>query len=214
MSKHSAAEDVAKKSGWMHLCFGFLIGTASLFLLSAFLIVVSGLTDEIRKADVAVVLGNKVEANGQPSARLRARLDKAAQLYGQGLFPHIIVSGGLGKEGFDEAVVMKQYLVSQGVPARHILTDGQGLTTALTAKNAAQIMKRNKWKSALVISQYFHIPRTRLALQKQGIVPVYAAHADFFEIRDIYSTAREVIGYGVYLSVCDEETYARSQPRQ
>jgi vancomycin permeability regulator SanA len=31
--------------------------------------------------DVAVVLGNKVELNGEPSERLKYRLDKAIELY-------------------------------------------------------------------------------------------------------------------------------------
>ncbi|MGF1603553.1 MAG: YdcF family protein [Thermosynechococcaceae cyanobacterium] len=183
----------------LNVLAGIAAGTASVFMLFALLIVGSGLNDDIHRADVGVVLGNKVETNGQPSDRLRARLDKAVQLFEQGMFSHIIVSGGLGAEGFDEAVVMKQYLIDQGVPALQIYLDSQGLTTALTAKNAAQIMQKNDWSSALVISQYFHVPRTRLAFQQMGLSPVYAAHADFFEIRDIYSVAREVVGYGAYL---------------
>lgn len=169
------------------------------FLLGAVLIVADGLRDDIHTADVAIVLGNSVESDGRPSARLRARLDKAVELYRGGLFGHVIVSGGTGVEGFNEAEVMKRYLVSQGVPEGRIIADGEGLTTSLTARNAAQVMKERGWQSALVISQYFHVPRARLAVESYGVRPVYSAHAEYFELRDVYSIAREVIGYGAYL---------------
>lgn len=178
---------------------------ASLLLISgsllsgAALIVADGLSDDIHPADVAIVLGNTVESDGRPSARLRARLDKAVELYCGGLFQHVIVSGGTGAEGFNEAEVMKSYLISQGVPEAHIIADGEGMTTSLTARNAARVMKEQRWQSALVISQYFHIPRTRLAIESYGVRPVYSAHAEYFELRDVYSIAREVIGYGAYL---------------
>jgi vancomycin permeability regulator SanA len=178
---------------------GVVILAPLLFAISAAALAIDGLNDDLHKADVAVVLGNTVQPNGQPSARLKARLDKAVQLYRQGLFSNVIVSGGLGTEGFDEAVVMKQYLIAQALDEDHIFLDSDGRTTYLTAKHSARLMKRNGWKSALVISQYFHVPRSRLALQQFGISPVYSAHADFFEMRDLYSTAREVIGYGAYL---------------
>lgn len=169
------------------------------FLSGAALIVADGLRDDIHPADVAIVLGNTVERDGRPSARLQARLDKAVELYRGGLFPNVIVSGGVGVEGFDEAEVMKGYLISQGVPGERIIADGEGLTTSLTARNAARVMKEQRWQSALVISQYFHIPRTRLAVESYGVSPVYSAHAEYFELRDVYSIAREVIGYAAYL---------------
>ncbi|HEX8556758.1 MAG TPA: YdcF family protein [Pyrinomonadaceae bacterium] len=172
----------------------------AVFLLGAALLVADGLRDDIRPADVAIVLGNTVERDGRPSARLRARLDKAVELHRAGLFGHVIVSGGVGAEGFNEAEVMKRYLVGQGVPEDRVIADGEGLTTALTARNAARLMKEQGWRSALVISQYFHVPRTRLAVEGYGVRPVYSAHAEYFELRDVYSIAREVIGYGAYLA--------------
>lgn len=170
-----------------------------LFVIASAALVINGLNDDLHKADVAVILGNAVQSDGQPSPRLKARLDKAVQLYRQGLFSNIIVSGGVGVEGFDEAVVMKRYLTAHSVLDDHIFVDSGGRTTYLTAKHSAQLMKEKHWTSALVISQYFHIPRTCLALKQFGVLFIYSAHAEFFEVRDIYSTAREVVGYGSYL---------------
>jgi vancomycin permeability regulator SanA len=183
----------------VRILLGAVITTPILFIITSAALVIDGLNDNVHKADVAVVLGNTVQPDGQPSPRLKARLDKAVQLYRQGLFSNIIVSGGVGIEGFDEAVVMKRYLIAQAVPDDHIFVDSDGRTTYLTAKHSARLMKEKRWTSALVISQYFHIPRTRLALKRFGVLAIYSAHAEFFEGRDIYSTAREVVGYGSYL---------------
>jgi uncharacterized SAM-binding protein YcdF (DUF218 family) len=169
------------------------------FTLAATWIVVAGMRDDIQAADVAIVPGNTVEKDGRPSARLRARLDQAVALYRQGLFPDVIVSGGVGSEGFDEAEVMKSYLVENGVPEGRIHVDSGGATTHLTARNAARMMREHGWQRAMVVSQYFHVPRMRLALKRSGVTPVFSAHARYFELRDVYSTAREVIGYGAYL---------------
>jgi vancomycin permeability regulator SanA len=170
-----------------------------LFALSAVAITVSGLNDNIHQSDVAVILGNHVAPNGQPSARLQARLDRAVELYRQGIFQNTIVSGGIDANGTDEAAAMKRYLVDRGLPSSKIVVDSGGNNTYLTAQNTSKIMTDRQWHSAIVISQYFHIPRTRAILERMGVKNVYAAHAKFWEIRDVYSIAREVVGYGSYL---------------
>jgi uncharacterized SAM-binding protein YcdF (DUF218 family) len=169
------------------------------FTLAAALIVADGLTDDIHAADVAIVPGNTVEKDGRPSARLGARLDQTIALYRQGLFPDVIVSGGVGSEGFDEAEVMKRYLVENGVPEGSVHLDSGGATSHLTARNASRMMREKGWRSALVVTQYFHVPRMRLAMKRSGVTPVFSSHARYFELRDVYSTAREVVGYVSYL---------------
>jgi len=54
--------------------------------------------------------------SGEPSPRLQSRLDKAFDLYSKNYFQQIIVSGGLGKEGFEEALVMTEYPPSTRQP--------------------------------------------------------------------------------------------------
>ncbi len=179
------------------------IATATVLVvafLASMLLVAVGLRDEIHEADVAVVLGNTVNPDGTPSNRLAARLDMAVELYRRGLFKNVVVSGGVGREGFDEAEVMKDYLVNQGVPRASIVVDSLGVTTAATAKNTAALAKLHGWSRVLVVSQYFHIPRCRLALSQAGLAPVFSAHARYFELRDLYSILREIVGYAAYLS--------------
>ena len=72
-----------------------------------------GLTDNVTESDVGIVLGSKVMPDGTPSARLQARPDKADELFQQGMFKYVIVSGGTGKEGRSEARVIANYLAGQ-----------------------------------------------------------------------------------------------------
>lgn len=194
MAKWSIARNKAAKRYAILAVGGGLAGV----LLGTALLVVSGLQDQKSRADVALVLGSKVERNGTPSRRLQSRLDRTVELYKEGYFPVIIASGGMGKEGYDEAAVMKTYLVSKGIPSSQIILDSGGRTTFDSAKNTLQIARQKHYKSVFVVSQYFHIPRARLALNRFGISTVYSAHASIYEIRDIYSSFRELMGYLSY----------------
>ncbi len=169
------------------------------FIIHTALIVIDGLNDELKPVDIAVVLGNKVDIDGQPSERLQARLDKAFELYNEGYYSFVIVSGGIGKEGFDEAKVMKAYLVEKGVTEDKIIEDNNGYNSYMTAQSTSKIMDELKLDSAMVITQYFHISRTKLAFRKLGIKEVHSAHAQIFEFRDIYSIIREFPAYYKYL---------------
>lgn len=181
---------------WLLFVVGIALG---IFIAATLALVGSGLRDDIAPADVALVLGSKVEIDGTPSARLRARLDRTLELFRGGFFPSIVVSGGVGKEGYDEAAVMRDYLVAHGVPAGRIILDSHGDTTRASAQNIARIARERNFKSVFVISQYFHIPRAKLALERCHFSVIHFAHAHFFEWRDVYSAARETAGYGSYL---------------
>jgi vancomycin permeability regulator SanA len=176
------------------------LGSAfAVLLVGTVTIAVAGLNDDLGKADVGLVLGNKVELDGTPSLRLQARLDKTLELYRAGFFSTVITSGGLGKEGYDEALVMRDYLVSHGIPSDRVIVDNGGNSTYLSAKNTLRIAQEQKLHSVLVVTQYFHVPRARLALERFGFTTVYSAHARFFEIRDVFSSPREFVGYVSYL---------------
>ncbi|MEZ5329741.1 MAG: YdcF family protein [Verrucomicrobiales bacterium] len=180
------------------LALGAVAALCGLYLLAAALLVADGLTDRVGQADVALVLGNKVEPDGTLSPRLAARLDRAAQMFTAGHFKWIIVSGGTGKEGYPEGDAMRDYLITHGIPANAILVDNFGNTTQASAENAVAIMQVRNWNSACVVTQYFHVPRSVLALQKLGVRKIFTAHAHYFEWRDIYSTLREVPAYVKY----------------
>ncbi|MGK5047001.1 YdcF family protein [Janthinobacterium sp. GB4P2] len=171
-----------------------------MFLLATTALVLAGLNDKEAPADVIVVPGNTILPDGTPSPRLQARLDVALKQFQAHRAPRILVSGATGKEGFDEAASMARYLQSRGVPASAIIEDNQGWTTDATARNAAFLMRAHGWKTAMVATQYFHVPRFRLALARAGIEVSGQVHAPYFELRDLYSVPRETVGYAVYFA--------------
>lgn len=122
------------------------------FLLTAAFLIVDGFNDKIQRSDVGIILGSMVRPDGVVSDRLAARLDKGVELYREGFIQSIIVSGGTGKEGVNEAVVMKEYLMRQHIPDSSIIVDVQGNNTRATARNSATIMHENGFKSALLVS--------------------------------------------------------------
>jgi vancomycin permeability regulator SanA len=174
-----------------------VLGTL-VFMTMALVIGLIGLQDRVGKAEIAVVLDAFIQSNGQPSARLHARLEKAAELYKKGFFSTIIVSGGVRRNGFDEAAIMKDNLLQDGIPPQHILVDRSGYTTYLTAKNTARLMRERHMQSVFIISQFYHLPRCRLAFHRFGVPVEYCAHANYFERNDIYFLAREVFAISYY----------------
>ncbi len=163
-------------------------------------ICVDGCTDDDAPADLAVVLGNHVDAAGEPSVRLQLRLDAALALYRAGRVPRVIVSGGRDPGSPFEAEVMKRYLVERGVPADAVIEDRGGVNTQATARFTAAYMRAHGLRSAIAVSQYYHVTRSKLALRLAGVPTVYGAHAPLrLEPREPWSWLREVVGYYSYL---------------
>lgn len=176
----------------------FLKITVCLWLLAGAVLTLAGLLTQAQPADVAIVPGNTVYRDGSPSSRLAARLDRAIQCYEQQQCGLIFVSGGVDASGTDEAVAMRAYLIHRGIPANKIGVDSAGRDTWSTARNASIFMRDHGLSSAVVVTQYFHIPRAMLALGRFGVRDVSGAYPRFWEGRDIYSLVREVPAFAWY----------------
>jgi uncharacterized SAM-binding protein YcdF (DUF218 family) len=181
---------------WLKWATGLLAGW---FFLHTVVILWDGFSDEEPLHAVAVVPGNKVNEDGSLSPRLEARLAKALELYREGRVEKIVVSGGLGAEGHPEGSVMRAWLELNGVAPGDLITDDQGNTTWMTARNV-QALLADRDREIVVVSQYYHLSRSKLALRKMGFRKVSGVHADFaWEWRDIRSVVREFFGYYSYL---------------
>ena len=183
--------------------FALLLAVAALLICCAALLFYKGLRESTFPAELAVILGNEVYADGSVSPRLGARLDRGLALYNDGLCKKLIVSGGVGKSGQDEASAMAAYLIAHGISAKDIVMDHNGVNTWETANFTIRYMQENNLSSVIAVSQYFHVPRTRLALHQadyKGILhAVGGAYPKYMEIRDAFSLCREVAAVIMYL---------------
>lgn len=158
-------------------------------------IIIDGNKDEGKSADIAVILGTTVNTDGTLSERLEKRMECGLKLYQDGRVKKIIVSGGLGKEGFLEGDKMKDYLLGKGMPDSLVIVDNKGNNTTATVANTLQMKDSLHYNSIIVVSQYFHLMRTKMLFKKGGFENVSSVSPDYSEYRDFYSLFREFFAY-------------------
>ena len=166
-------------------------------------ITIDGLCGYSGSADMAIVLGNRVDANGSLSPVLRGRVDRALALYRQGRVARIMVSGGMGLQAgrYPEGLAMKQYLVARGVPADRIVEDNHGENTYLTAKDFLPVADSLQVHSVIVVSSFYHITRTKYILRKLGVRNVHSDASQAFFWNDVVGMPRDAVAFYKYLLI-------------
>jgi len=153
--------------------------------------------DEARKADIIVVLG-AAEYNGRPSPVLKARLDHALVLYQKGFANLILTTGGAGgDEQFTEGQVGRDYLIRRGIAAEAIVVEGEGDSTVQTVIAVNEIMRRMGLHSAIIVSDGYHIFRSKRILEHEGM-RVYGSprpHSAQGTLREEWLYFRQAMGY-------------------
>src|SRR5215471_17199866 len=155
--------------------WGTLLGIAALIALSTYFTYIYreirqvAVRDEARPAEAIVVLG-AAQYNGRPSPVLKARLDHAYDLYEQGLAHAIITTGSYGPDpNFSEAEVGRKYLVQRGVNVADIVTEQGSGTTHDSIQATSALLKAKGWKTAVVVSDGFHLFRAKKMFADNGI---------------------------------------------
>ncbi|WP_051178272.1 SanA/YdcF family protein [Nocardia concava] len=117
-------------------------------------------------ADVAIVFGAEVWANGKPSSYLAARLDLGRKLLEAGKVKALLLTGDNGRASYDEPTAMRAYLIDHGVPAAKIALDYAGFSTYESCVRAHDIFGVT---SAIAVTQDFSLPRTIALCRAAGI---------------------------------------------
>jgi uncharacterized SAM-binding protein YcdF (DUF218 family) len=151
-----------------------------------------GHTSKPAKSDVIIVLGCRIEGTS-PSLSLKYRLDKAWELYNSGYARYIIVSGGKGaNEVVSESAVMKSWLNSRGVKRDIIIEENKSSNTYENLVLSKELMKKNNFRSAIIVSNDFHIFRS-LRIAKKLDIKASAAPALTVWYLKLYYQAREIL---------------------
>jgi vancomycin permeability regulator SanA len=160
-----------------------------------------GTTDYRRPADAAVVFGARVYASGVPSPLLADRIAAAVELYRAGLVPILIMSGGDGADGHNEATVMRDRAIAAGVDPAAIVIDPTGITTEATVEHAIALLssRGSRGGGLIAVSQAYHLPRIQLAFSRAGIDVLTVPAVDPIPISEMpLLIAREIPAFWLY----------------
>lgn len=132
-------------------------------------IIAEGYFAKPQPGDAIIVLGAKL-IGAEPSTMLRLRLDEAIRLYRRNYAPMIIVSGARGyDEEVSEADAMRNYLVTNGIPADRIIIEDQSFNTYQNLTNSKKLMREQGWEKAIIVSNASHIRRALILAQDIGL---------------------------------------------
>ncbi len=153
-------------------------GVAVFLGISSLQIVHEAGLQEVHPADAIVVFG-AAEYAGRPSPVYRARLDHAYDLFQRGTAPVVITTGGSAADPtFSEGGVGHDYLMHRGIPEAKLIAETQGTDTASSAERVAVIMRTNRMRTCVAVSDEYHVFRIRKLLEHEGVQVQVAPRPD------------------------------------
>ena len=175
-----------------------VLAGALTFLYIGLRINLTGARDRAQPADAIVILGARVQPDGQPGPDLTERTLHAVRLFQRGLAPYLICTGGYTGDRLSAAAVACNLAVSQGVPPGKVLRAEGSMTTGEDAASVRDLMRSQGWQSVILVSHPLHLERARTFFEGEGLT-VYTSptntdlsHIDW-ETR-AWLTAREAVG--------------------
>jgi uncharacterized SAM-binding protein YcdF (DUF218 family) len=149
-----------------------VLAAVAAWIFSFLAVVFWGARDMARPSDAIVVMGAAQYA-GRPSPVLKARLDHALGLWNKGMAKRLVLTGGLGEgDTISEAAVGRRYVMKAGVADSAILLENEGRTTSESFATVAEIMKKQKLKRAILVSDPFHMLRLQILAKRYGVKSV------------------------------------------
>lgn len=121
-----------------------------------------------RNRAVIICLGGGLKENSQPSDKVKARLDKAYQLFSEGDFNAVITtSKGTFRDANDhpitEAEAGSLYLIGRGINRASLLKEERAMDTIGNAFFSRVLFLDPKgWWRPTIITNEFHMQRVRL----------------------------------------------------
>lgn len=143
------------------------------------------------QAQVALVFGAGLRRDGSPTAILKDRVQSAVELYRSGKVSKLLMSRDNRFIDYNEPGSMREYALSLGVPAKDIVLDYAGRRTYDSCYRAKYIFGV---KSAILVTQPFHLPRAVYTCREIGIEATgFAANNIYYrKISQLYWNIREI----------------------
>ena len=151
------------------LFFAILAVVLIYLLATSATILIYAKTDNRQQSDVAIVLGAGT-INNEASPVFKERVNHAVDLYKSAVVKKIIITGGLGEGSvLADSQVAKQYALSLGVPQEDVLTEETSTVTQENLENAKQLMDKNGYRTAVIVSDPLHMARAMLMAKDAGL---------------------------------------------
>ena len=119
--------------------------------------------------DVIIVLGAPASEDCSPSSIMIQRVNKGLELLNRSFAPKIIFTGSFVANNCVEADIMSEYAISKGVKDSIIFVEPKARNTYQNAYFSVEIMKRNKFKSAAIVTSEFHKKRASAIFSNYNI---------------------------------------------
>lgn len=119
-------------------------GVAALLLFVCAMVVVQGQRDEVRQADLALVLD---VGSGPSDGGTQAQLDHAILLHRRGTIARILLTGSR------DLTAARRYMVSRGAPDEMIIQSDPAASLPAQAAQAAALVRRAGADDVVVIAQ-------------------------------------------------------------
>ncbi len=138
--------------------------------------------EEVRDADLIVVLGGGITDGGNYLNLTSAhRIMRGAQLYLEGRADKILFSGGMpGEKKVPEATVMGQEARKLRIPSADILLEKKSKNTREQGVEVKKIAESLQLKSILLVTSFSHMKRSVMVFESMKF-KVYPAYADPYE---------------------------------
>ena len=158
-------------------------------------------------ADAIVVFAGGVGESGKAGGGYQERVKQAVDLYRAGHAPRIVFSSGYTFI-FQEALIMQELALGQGIPPAAILLETQATNTHENVTHVAAILEQRGWRSILLVSSPYHMRRALLTWRRAApqvrVVPAPVAESRFFThthgatLEQIRGILHEYLGLAYY----------------
>ncbi|WGL60221.1 ElyC/SanA/YdcF family protein [Pigmentibacter sp. JX0631] len=142
--------------------------------------------------EFAIVLGASVHGDSL-SGLLKARMEKAIELYDKKLVKTILMSGDGTDSYYNETAAMKKYALKHGIPEEVLITDEKGYNTYATILRAKEVFNA---QSAYIISQNFHLARAvwlarEIGIDAQGVNAGESKNNWYYSFREFLARTKD-----------------------
>ena len=146
-------------AGTVAIVFAYIIG--SIYYYSTI--------DEKRPADAAIILGAAAWYK-RPSPVFEERIRHGLWLYENGYVKKLVMTGGKSlRAPYSEAYVARRFALKKHIPADDILIEEDSHNTYENLANAKELMEKHDLRSAIIVSDPFHMKRAMSIAEDLGI---------------------------------------------